>query len=320
MSTQRTKAQVSVQKLLRTIGLDLPTRHGTVDTVVTRRSRDGAQPPGLHVHLHLTVVRMSFARTFRALAMAMPRRLPILRGQQPAPYLPDPYPAPSCAPYRARIAAAVAPQPRPLNLSGAIRISTVLIILVSALCFFTIAATALFRDPLSQMAEAKVIDARQRAAEAERRAAYMALEQAVTQCLEQAEVTIAQLELANEDFARRVESALGYPLEAALSRTPTSLRRALITSDAVLYAWTNIVNAYVTRRQFDAYRQILSETRSSMQSKTLMPVHQQKLDHLSGRMQERLDAISRASIDALIGHNALDGQFVTRTIARPERR
>lgn len=198
--------------------------------------------------------------------------------------------------------------------------ATMFVLLAAAVFVFVIAAAVLFHEPLTHVFKTRELAEERGLLAARQEAELLALKDAVTERLERAEQSLAELESANDQLTRQVEAIARVPLETTIVHPPMHLRRAILTSDACLYAWTDVINAHVTPQQFDDHRQRLHSIRADLQQGTATQSHRRELDSTLQWIRQRRDTIAVIDLGPLHRDNAIDTQGITRTITLQERR
>lgn len=209
------------------------------------------------------------------------------------------------------------PEPDPLRRMS---LKTTAIVGAFASLLFLLIAAMLFREPINDFTKAHLQEAEQKAAAAREQARVRALENTVTVLLNDANSVWTQLSIANATLAARIELLLGQPLESAIASPPASLRKAVITSDATLYAWTNMINTRVTPQEMASSDQLLTTVRSHLAQHAVNEAEDHQLRRFLDWAAKRRQAIEAIDLNDLGPNQSLDGGPATPTINAPERR
>jgi hypothetical protein len=185
---------------------------------------------------------------------------------------------------------------------------TVVCILAAGVLIFLLVGIVLLREPLSNFSRTKLVQTEQRAAAEEQNAQYMALEKAVDYKLAQATDALDKLQTANDLMTRRVEAIVGQSWQSAVNDPPSGLARAMLKSDDLLHAWTNLLNTRVTPEQIAARKDTLSTLATCLHQKTLQEHHQYQVEQVlewATTSQKSIEAIDLGFLkqDTLVDHN-----------------
>jgi hypothetical protein len=101
--------------------------------------------------------------------------------------------------------------------------SMTLVVAVVGIALFLLATAVLFRDPLSQMAKAHLLDSQKDSLSAQQQAQYHTLERVVTQRLNDATHALERLQASNTRLKVEAESILGQSFGSAVATPPVRL-------------------------------------------------------------------------------------------------
>ncbi len=227
---------------------------------------------------------------------------------------------PPCVPQRAFPLRADSPRPSLRKRPGLTSSTTVLLICVLAVFLFLLAGALLFSDPLNHLAQAHLLQVQEKTLVAEQRARDLALEETVAQRMNDVALALDRLRSSQAQLTTEVEQLLGQSVQAAIAAPPVHVRRALITSQSLLYAWTDLVNAQVSPAQFTAWEQALAAIRSHLQQHTISESHSFDLSQSLNCIRERQRAVDKVDLDAFRVIFSPDGSPGRHAIAASERR
>lgn len=200
------------------------------------------------------------------------------------------------------------------------RVNLNILALAALVAFILIGVAMVLRGPLTNITASYRATAEQRVIRHRQDQQRQALEQTIARDLSAVTAALQRLTASASAIERQVQTAIGAPLQSAITHPPTSVRRAFLASDSFRDAWTDLVNAVPSPATLDHWTAVSTAIATRLSQHNVRDSDCQELAQMLASIQSQQARIDGLDLSFLYADQALDSQHSVETIQATERR